>query len=361
VLVTVLPRFCSLCLRLTERFYDAVSMKGKSKVRPKQMVRVLCVAAAVAFLIAGSGTASAVVEEFGPPTTEFPDDGVAQGPGLFRDGDRRDLTSPSGGGNIMSSVGSDNGPDDQGGGGPLPTQFDELNADYSSFTLDGLFPVFLTGSESVDSQIMNGDSDHLGDFFVNPFGSSPLGLSIFHPLEDRPGKGGSHCSSDGSQSGVQCELEGDPSSLIAGSTGAGSDAGDEPPQQIPNFSSPNAPIGENDLSSKMTTAQNSFVMAWQWDVTHGIFPPACCAFDVTPPVVDGVPDVTSDVVSPPSDFAPIPPGVTSGNSDGTVSPPPSVPEIPAPAMLLIGFGGLALVGWRRLRGSGAAGSALRTR
>jgi hypothetical protein len=109
----------------------------------------------------------------------------------------------------------------------------------------------------------------------------------------------------------------------------------------------------------MTTAQDSFVMAWQWDVTHGIFPPACCAFDVTPPVVDGVPDVTSDVVSPPSDFAPIPPGVTSGNSDGT-DPAPSVPEIPAPAMLLIGFGGLALVGWRRLRGSGAAGSAVGT-
>ena len=108
----------------------------------------------------------------------------------------------------------------------------------------------------------------------------------------------------------------------------------------------------------MTTAQNGFVMAWQWDVTHGIFPPACCAFDVTPPVLDGVLDVTSDVVSPPSDFAPIPPGVTF---DVTVSPSSSIPEIPAPAMLLIGFGGLALVGWRRLRGSGAAGSAVGTR
>ena len=88
--------------------------------------RAYCVAAAVAFLIAGSGTASAVMEEIGPSTTAFPDDGVAQGPGLFRDGDgfgtsKRDFTSLSGGGNIISSVGSDNGPDDQGGGGPLPT------------------------------------------------------------------------------------------------------------------------------------------------------------------------------------------------------------------------------------------------
>ena len=33
------------------------------------------------------------------------------------------------------------GPTNQGGGGPLPTQFDQLNADYFSFTLDGLFPV----------------------------------------------------------------------------------------------------------------------------------------------------------------------------------------------------------------------------
>ena len=43
------------------------------------------------------------------------------------------------------------------------------------------------------------------------------------------------------------------------------------PQQIPNFSSPNAAVGENDLSQKMTTAQGSFVMAWQWDVTQGFF------------------------------------------------------------------------------------------
>jgi len=313
--------------------------------------------AAVAFLIAGSGTASAVVEEFGPPTTEFPDDGVAQGPGLFRDGDRRDLTSPSGGGNIMSSVGSDNGPDDQGGGGPLPTQFDELNADYSSFTLDGLFPVFLTGSESVDSQIMNGDSDHFGDFFVNPFGSSPLGLSIFHPLEDPRRKGVSHCSSGGSQSGVQCELEGDLGSLT--SQGAGSNGADQSAPQSLNLPDLSAPVGGNDLSHKMTTAE----MAWQWEVTQGIFPPACCAFDVTPPVVDGVPDVTSEVVSPPSDFAPIPPGVTFDVtvSPSSSSPSSSIPEIPAPAMLLIGFGGLALVGWRRLRGSGGAGSAVGTR
>ena len=40
--VTVLPRFCRLCPRVTQRFRRAVaSMKGKSKDRRKQIIRVL--------------------------------------------------------------------------------------------------------------------------------------------------------------------------------------------------------------------------------------------------------------------------------------------------------------------------------
>jgi hypothetical protein len=77
--------------------------------------RAHCVAAAVAvaFLIAGSGTASAEVEDIGRPATAFPDDGVARCPGLFHDGDgfgtsRGDLTSLSVGGKVVSSPGSDN-------------------------------------------------------------------------------------------------------------------------------------------------------------------------------------------------------------------------------------------------------------
>jgi len=61
---------------------------------------------------------------------------------VFRDGwpSSGDFTSLSVGGKIVSSLGAESGapPDGQDGGGPLPAPFDyELNADYSSSTLDG--------------------------------------------------------------------------------------------------------------------------------------------------------------------------------------------------------------------------------
>ena len=75
MLVTVLPRFCRLCLRLTERFDRRVNerkIEGSAEANGKSSIaewsreisegllspRAYCVAAAVAFLIAGSGTAS---------------------------------------------------------------------------------------------------------------------------------------------------------------------------------------------------------------------------------------------------------------------------------------------------------------
>jgi hypothetical protein len=302
------------------------------------------------------------MEEIGPPTAAFPDDGVAQGPGLFRDGDgfgtsRRDFTSPSGGGNIMSSVGSDNGPDGQGGGGPLPTQFDELNADYSSFTPGDLFPAtVITGFEYVDPLIMNndptlfGDSDYVGGFPVNASGLSLLGFSTLGSSADRTGKRGSGgCLSDGSSVGVGRCMEGDLS--IAPSSGGAPDADYQPAQQIPNFPGSNVLFGgaSPSVGRETIAGQNSFPMGWPWDMIERTFPPACC--DVTPPAVD-------DSFAPPSDFVSPTPDLPSGQLGGGGG---TVPEIPAPAMLLIGFGGLALVGWRRLRGSGAAGSAVGTR
>ena len=262
----------------------------------------------------------------------------------------------------MSSVGSDNGPDDQGGGGPLPTQFDELNADYSSSTLSDLIPTTtLTGSDTVNSWMMNGqtlfgDSDYFGDFFVNASGSSPLGLSIFHPLEDPRRKGGSHCSSDGTSDAVQrcqTEEEEDPSFLIAPSPDAGSDADYQPAQQIPNFpgSSPLFGSSHPSVSPSFGMVQNGFAMTWPSGVIQGTFPLGCC--DVTLPVV-GAP--TSDSQNPNSDPAPIWPGL----SDSTGTAQGGVPEIPQWAMLLIGFAGLALAGRRRYWRWGATRSTVRT-
>ncbi len=272
------------------------------------------------------------------------------------------------GGTVVSSLGSDNGPEGQDGGGPLPT-FDELTADYSSSTDGGLFPPTVNGSESLDSWIMNndptlfGDSDHVGGFSVKASGLWLLVPS--NPSEDRPGKGGSNCSSDDSIAGVgRCEMEGDLSFLITTSLGAGSDGADQSGPQSLNLAGLNAPFGGSFLSGnylnaqqifEMIAAQNSFAMTWPWGMIQGAFPPPCVACDVTPPVVDDSFAPASDFVirggSLSSDTPPDPPGGGSLPNIGNARPAIAVPEIPPPAMLLIGFAGLALIGRRRLWGS----------
>jgi hypothetical protein len=324
----------------------------------------------------GSGTASAEVEDIGRPATAFPDD-VAQGSGLFRGAEqfgiegatpslrpwRGDFTSLSVGEKIVSSPRSDVG--------PPPDGQDELNAGYSSSTLDGgLFPATVTDFASVDSLILNdqtlfGDNDYAGGLPVNAFGSWSLGPSNLDPSGDRTGKRGSgHCSSDGSSAGViRCEIEEDLGSFMTTSPGAGSDGADQSGNQSSHLPGPNAPLGGDSLSLKqmlgleMTAAQNSFATTWPREVIKGAFPPACGACDVTPPVVDGAsapapdfgnPDGTPNF-NPPSNFNP-PPDPTGGGSIANIGDPQpatSVPEIPPPAMLLIGFAGLALIGRRR--------------
>jgi hypothetical protein len=276
-----------------------------------------------------------------------------------------DFTLFSGGRTVVSSLGSENGPEGQDGGGPLPTPFDELTADYSSSTDGGLFPSTVN-SESLDSWIMNNDptlfvgSDHVGGFSVN---ASELWLLLpSNPSVHRTGSRAS-CSSDESIAAVgRCVMDGDLSSPIATSPGAGSDPGGEPPPQIPNLPGSNPPFGGGAFpsanpifGSEMIAAQSSFAMTSPSGVIQGTFPPACC--DVTPPIVDGASAPTSDFgnpngfpnFDPPPNFSPPPDPTGTGSlaSIGDPQPAPSVPEIPPPAMLLIGFAGLALIGRRR--------------
>jgi hypothetical protein len=329
--------------------------------------------AAITFLIASSGMASAEVEDIGRPATAFPDD-VARGPGLIRDGDgfalrpwRGNFTSLSVGGKIISSLGSDIGapPDGQAGAGPFPTSLGyESNADYSSSTLDvGLFPATVTDFGSVDSMIWKdptifGGHDQVAgfDFFVNASGSWSSGPSDFDiPSEDRTRKRRSgHCSSEVSTSSViHCETEEDLASFMTTSPGAGSDAADWSGLQTPNFPGPNPPFGGAYLSTlwlEKNSARNNFAITIQ-----GTFPPTCGACDATPPV-GGAFAPTSDFVDPngSSNFNQgLDPGGTSLGDLGVTQPAPSVPEIPPPVMLLIGFAGLALIGrhrpWRSAR------------
>jgi len=343
------------------------------------MSRKAYCAAAVAFLIAGFGTASAEVEDIGGSATAFSDDGVAKGPSLFRDRDGfgtlalrpwgGDFTSLSVAGKVVSSLGSDNtpSPDGQDGGRPLPTRIEyELSADYSSSVLDGsLFPATVTDFGSVDLLVLNdpmlfGDND---GFAVKESGYWSLGRWNFDVAsEDRIRESRSaHCLSDGSSGGViRCEADENLGSFITTSSGARPEGADQSGPQSPNFSGPSAPFGgaylgtELILSLEMIAARNSFAIAWPSDVIQGPFSPTCGACDVTPPVVAGDFAPASDFVNPngsPNFDPTADPLFSASFGDPSLKQGLSVPEIPPQSMLLTGFAGLALVGRRRLWGA----------
>ena len=332
--------------------------------------RAYLVAAAVASLITGSATAFAEGEDGGPPVTAFPDGFAPQGLDLFSEGhgfgdkwttlnlwaSRGKLTSLGRGEKFISSPDVATPPGDQDGARP---DYD-LNADYSSSTLDdSRFPATVTDFGSVDSLIQGGwmlfgDDDHADGFNFVASGSGTSGLSNFDPFsKDRSSRrGSSHCSSDGtSVSVVRCTTAEDLGSFVTNSAD-GQDGANQPGQQGSNPAGPSAPTGAGSLSFQqlleMIVAQN---MAWQWDAIQGTFPPcsASSACDGIPPVV-GASALTSDFVSPngnpdpPSD----PPTMDLLENGGGPQQQTAVPEIPSWAMLLIGFGGLALLARRRL-------------
>jgi hypothetical protein len=332
--------------------------------------RGCCVAGAVACLIVGSGTASAEVEDIGRPAAAYPDGGFAPGLDPFREAwpSRGDFTSLSVRGNIVSSLGADLGapPDGEDGGRPLTTPFDyELNADYSSALDGGLFPETVVDFGSVDSLIMSGRtlfgaSDYASGFSVEAFGPWSLRLSNLDTSPDRARETGSHCSSDGSTAGViQCEAQEDLGSFITTSPGAGPGAGGPSGLQSPNLPGANTPFGGASLSAQQiltlekTAAEKSFDTNSASEVIRGTVPPACGDCGLTPPAVDSAVAPTSDFVDQsgkPNSASTADPlfSATLGDSIGT-RPATLVPEIRPPAMLLIGFGGLALLARRSRR------------
>ena len=319
---------------------------------------------ALVILIAGLGPAFAEVEDIRQPAGD-----LAQGPGLFHDADafgikgspwRGNFTSLSVGGKVVPSLG------DADVGAP-PVWQGELNADYSSSTLDGgLFPATVTDSGSVDALIMNdpvifGDDDHgdrFGgfDFFVSASWSSwSLTPSDLDPSPDRTGTPGSHCSSNGSTAGViRCETEDDLGSFMTTSSGAGSDAtGQSELRSSPNFPA-SPPLGGAYLSEpglEMIAMRNNFIITSAGGATQGTFPTTCDACDALPPVVGALalPDFVSPHGSSPNSDLTAPLLSTTLGDLVMMKPATSVPEIPPNAMMLIGFAGLAFAGRRRLK------------
>jgi hypothetical protein len=329
--------------------------------------RAYCVAAAVAFLIAGSGMASAEVEDI-PPVAASPED-IAQDSGLFRKADAfgiegaTPLRRPWGGTFTSLSVGGKTVSSPIDVGPPLDGQ-DELHADYSSSTLDGLFPTTAMDFGPANSLVLNdpvlfGDSAGGSDFFGGPFGSWSLVPSDFDaPVKDDPtprSGSGSCSSSDGSTSGViRCETEEALGPFMT--TSAGSDGDNQSAQQGSLFPGPSAPFGgaylppsapfggaylpQQILSVEMIAGRNNFTTTSAGNATQGTLPPPV---DVAPAPYDFV---NTDGITPNSDpTAPLL-SITLGGLVMT-QPATSVPEIPPTAMMLIGFAGLAFAGRRR--------------
>lgn len=184
--------------------------------------------------------------------------------------------------------------------------------------------------------------------------SGPSSYDMFS--EDRAGRrGSSHCSRDGSSAGVvHCEtVDALGSSVTTNSLSeAKPDTGYPYGDQSWDPLVPNGPLGGGYLSPaqimqiielEKIAAQDGFAMTWPWGAIQGTFPPDCGACNATPPVVGAsTSDFADTSWSPNSDPTSVP---TSWTSVGAPLPP-AVPGIPQWAMLLIGFGGLALIGRR---------------
>ena len=318
---------------------------------------------AVGFLGMGCVTAFAEVEDIGRPETAFADGDAPQGLGLFRAGPmvapewrtlppwtpRGDFTSVSRGGKFISSLGSDVGTPANDQNGVRPDY--ELNADYSSSTLDGgRFPATVRDFGSVEALIQGGsmlfgDDDQVAGFEFAASGYRSSGPSDFERSSEDPSwrKGSSYCSSDGSSASVvSCETIEDLGSFVTTNSGAGPSVGAD---QSSDPTGPNAPTSGGSLSAAQVSgletiaARNTFAMTWPWGAIQGTVPSDCAACDAAPAVVGAS---TSD--SSPSSIP------LSGITVGTPLPP-AVPEIPQWAMMLIGFGGFALLFRRRLRRS----------
>ena len=290
--------------------------------------------------------------------------------------------------------------------GPAPADSDdggpdyELNAEYSSSTLEGgRFPATVADFGPVESLIQNelilfGESDHFG-FDLSTSGYSSAELStVDNSSEDRTsGRHSAQCWSDGSSNGVvDCQTDESLGTFVPTSDGVGPDGTHQSGHQSSSPWGPSAPSGglylsaQQMLSLEMIAAQN---MTWEWNMSQAAFTPPCGACDPILPIAGAS---TSDFVDPTwspvnstwrpnSDSTSIrpksalfatsvePPAAPSANSDPTWDPPtggpwgpgpgvgPSgaVPEIPQWAMWLIGFGGLSLLGRRRLRRSARIG------
>ena len=329
--------------------------------------RAFCVATAIAFLTARGSAAWAEVEDVGTPGPAILDDasgssGITNKADALRFDDARfafrdpsvGSTLLSVGGRFVPIVGAGLEPS-QGGQvdpGRPATAFDyNLSEDYYSSAPDAI-PAAVKDFGAVDAFIqtdlmLNGAGDST---ITEPVGATGYSATIHGSLPVAlsartvsPRRFHASCSGDGSTSAVTiCQLSevqsaiGLPAGGETGSSGdyrIGSQSFGPVSNSMPSLGAPGGPI---DIA-KATFSAPLVYFSLATAVTNQVL-------DVVIPNVDSNSDPNVDT----------PAGLGIGDITNS-APTPSVPEIPAPAMLVIGLGGIALAGRLRLRPSARFG------
>jgi hypothetical protein len=326
--------------------------------------RAFCVATAIALLTASSTAAWATGEDVGTPGPAILEDASGSSDALrFDQFAFKDLSVGSTllgvQGSFVPIVGAGLEPSQevQVDPGTSGTAFDySLSVYYYSGAPDAIPPT-VNNSDAVETIIqsefmLNGAGDMMTGsvgatgYWPTLYGSSPLALSAVTESLTRPR---ASCSSDGSTSAVTlCVILEDRIDGLPTDGGSGAQAAYQSGQQSfgsvgaasPGFGAPTWP--RKIVNATLSTAPIYFSLASE--VTLPVFTA------VSPPVLDLViPYVNSN--SGPAAYPPSVGPVIVGGTSNT----PSVPELPVPALFVIGLVGIALARRVSLRPSARFG------
>ncbi len=330
--------------------------------------RALCVATAIALLTASSSVAWATVEDVGTSGPANLDDASGSF-GITNKTDALWFRDPSVGstllgaqGNFVPIVGAALEPSQevQVDPGTPATAFDYSLSEYNYSGAPDAIPPTVINSDAVETIIqnefmLNGAGDMMTDsvgatgYWPTLYGSSPLALSAVTASPTRPR---ASCSNDGTTSAVTlCVINEERIDLglpADGDTGEPQDA----------YQS-----GQQNFGSEGAASPGRGAATWPPKIVNATLSTAPIYFsvasDVTLPVFTTVSSSVFDFVIPNvnSNSGAIvdAPPVGQVFGDGPQSTTPSVPELPAPALFVIGLGGIALARRLRLRPSARFG------
>jgi hypothetical protein len=301
-----------------------ITRRSNANMRGIVAHRAFCVAAAIALLTASSSVAWATVEDLGTPGSANLDD-----------------ASGSSGIANKAEAGLEPSQEGQVHPGQPATPFDyKLSGDY--FSGAPAIPVAVENFGEVDANIQDFMLNGADVMITDPVGATGYSATIYGSLPltlsagtMSPYRFQASCSGDGSVSAVMnCEAL----ALGLPSDGGTGPSGKQTSGPVSNFAPAFGAPGRPIESAKATFSEPLVYFSVANDAT-------------SPAVTNQVLDVVIPKVNSNSDpNVDTPAGFVIGDFTNT-APTPSVPEIPAPAMLVIGLGGIALARRFRLRSS----------